>query len=138
MSSNSPANHVISANAHNLWWLPTLLAGRWIDDWEPLIGALSFRWAGFALVGLVLLACVRRLRGRAPSPDYYLLAAALGVGWFLFTPRAHEYPALALARGRPRPGLARGRNRVKPAAPAPGPVAATASGVVPVSRPAGR
>ena len=91
MSTNSTANHVISANAHNLWWLPTLLQGRWIDDWEPLVGTLSYRWAALALVGVVMLLCLARLvRGR---PDLYLLAAALAAGWFFFTVRAHEYHA---------------------------------------------
>lgn len=61
MSTNSTANHVISANAHNLWWLPTLLAGRWIDDAEPLVGPLAYRWAGVALVLVVLGWCLWRV-----------------------------------------------------------------------------
>ena len=93
MSTNSPANQVISANAHNLWWLPTLWAGRWIDDGELLVAGLSYRWVGIGLVGLVLLAALSRLRRRCPRPDPYLLAATLGAGWFFFTPRAHEYHA---------------------------------------------
>jgi hypothetical protein len=92
MNTNSTANHVISANAHNLWWIPTLVAGRWIDDWEQL-GPMSYRAAGVALVLLVLAACLLRLLVLRPGPDLYLLAAALGSGWFFFTPRAHEYHA---------------------------------------------
>jgi hypothetical protein len=92
MNTNSTANHVISANAHNLWWLPSLAENRWIDDWERL-GPLSFRTLGVALVLLVLAACLARLWRGSPRPDLYLLAAALGCGWFLFTPRAHEYHA---------------------------------------------
>jgi hypothetical protein len=58
-------NHVVSANAHNLW-------------------------VGLALVGLVVLACLARLRpGRGPA-DPYRLAGLLVVGWFFVTPRAHE------------------------------------------------
>jgi hypothetical protein len=109
MSTNSPANQVISANAHNLWWLPTLAAGRWINDSEPLIGALSYRWAGVGLVLLVVGVSLARLRWPGQKPDLYLLAAALGAGWFLVTPRAHEYhaffvlPFLAVAwPARPR------------------------------------
>jgi hypothetical protein len=93
MSTNSPANHVISANAHNLWWLPTLWAGGWIDDAEVLVAGLSYRWVGIGLVGLVLLATLGRLRRSCPRPNPYLLAATLGAGWFFFTPRAHEYHA---------------------------------------------
>jgi hypothetical protein len=36
--------------------------------------------------------CVARVL-RGPSPDLFLLGAALGAGWFFFTPRAHEYHA---------------------------------------------
>jgi hypothetical protein len=93
MNTNSPANRVISANAHNLWWLPTLVQGRWIEDSEPLLGLLSYRWIGAGLVLLVLSACLARVVRRGPEPDYFLLAAALGAGWFFFTPRAHEYHA---------------------------------------------
>ena len=93
MSTNSPANQVISANAHNLWWLPTLAAGRWINDSEPLLGGLSYRWAGVGLVLLVLGLSLARLFSRRASPDLFLLAAGLGAGWFFFTPRAHEYHA---------------------------------------------
>jgi dolichyl-phosphate-mannose-protein mannosyltransferase len=93
MSTNSPANHVISANAHNLWWLPTLGAERWIDDAELLVGGISYRWVGICLVGLVLLTTLVRLVRPGSRPDPLLLAATLGAGWFFFTPRAHEYHA---------------------------------------------
>jgi hypothetical protein len=112
MSTNSTANHVISANAHNLWWLPTLMAGRWIDDAE-LLGGVPYRWIGAALVLFVLGWCLWTGlgpgrspgrsnegatddgggRGRLPLADPALLAATLGAGWFFVTPRAHEYHA---------------------------------------------
>ncbi|MCC7104347.1 MAG: hypothetical protein IT307_04325 [Chloroflexi bacterium] len=107
MSTNSTANHVISANAHNLWWLPTLMAGRWVDDAE-LLGGVPYRWIGAALVLMVLGWClwtglgpgrstdsslVAGGRGRLPLADAALLAATLGAGWFFVTPRAHEYHA---------------------------------------------
>jgi dolichyl-phosphate-mannose-protein mannosyltransferase len=109
MSTNSTANHVISANAHNLWWLPTVGAGRWIDDVEPLAFGLSYRAVAIGLVGLVLLASLAwLLRGRG-TLEPFALAAALASGWFMFTPRAHEYhaffvlPFLAVAwPSRPR------------------------------------
>lgn len=101
-------NQVISANAHNLWWLPTLAKGRWIQDTELLRGLISYRAIALALVGLVLLGCLGQLR-RVPPPDSYLLAAALATGWFFVTPRAHEnhaffvLPFLAVAwPSRPR------------------------------------
>jgi hypothetical protein len=93
MNTNSTANHVISANADNLWWLATLAAGRWIDDWEPLIGHLSYRTVALLLVLSVLVACLRQLGQLRPRSDIYLLAATLGAGWFFFTVRAHEYHA---------------------------------------------
>ena len=93
MNTNSTANHVISANAHNLWWLPTLAAQRWIDDWESLVGPLSYRMAAALLVLGVLLACLHRLGRLRSRSDVYLLGAALGAGWFFFTVRAHEYHA---------------------------------------------
>ena len=103
MNTNSTANHVISANAHNLWWLPTLLAGRWVDDSELLLGMVEYRWVGAALVVAVLAVCLRSVLKETTMPQPALLAATLGAGWFFFTPRAHEYhaffvlPFLALA-----------------------------------------
>lgn len=93
MNTNSTANQVISANAHNLWWLPTLAAGRWVDDWEPFLGPIAYRWVGLALVCLALALCLGRLIARRDSPDLYLMAGTLGAGWFFLTPRAHEYHA---------------------------------------------
>ena len=80
----------ISANAHNIWWLPTLARGQFINDLEPVIGSIPFRWLAVGLVGLVLLACLARLTTKGDRPDLYLLTATLCAGWFFFTPRAHE------------------------------------------------
>jgi hypothetical protein len=93
MNTNSTANHVASANAHNLWWLPTLAAQRWIDDWEPLVGSLSYRTVAVLLVLGLLGACLHQLGRLHSRADLYLLAAALGAGWFFLTVRAHEYHA---------------------------------------------
>jgi sterol desaturase/sphingolipid hydroxylase (fatty acid hydroxylase superfamily) len=54
---------------------------------------LSYRWAAIGLVGLVLIGCLYRLMRERRAPDPFLLAATLGSGWFLVTPRAHEYHA---------------------------------------------
>jgi Gpi18-like mannosyltransferase len=95
---------VVSANAHNLWWL--VLEPRGLDsittpDAARLIGPLTFRLVAAALV-LVQLAvtCVLFWTGRASLAE----AAALGVlGWFVFTTQAHEnhpffvLPLLSLA-----------------------------------------
>jgi hypothetical protein len=95
---------VVSADAHNLWWL--VLAPHSEDaltllDSQRLLGPLTFR----GLAGLLVLAAL--------GASYWLYwtrraglaeAAALGaLGWFVFTTQAHEnhlffaLPLLALA-----------------------------------------
>jgi hypothetical protein len=90
LSTRSTANSVVSANAHNIWWLPTLVRSEWIDDWQPFIGPISYRLVGLALaavwLGLCLLAAAR-LRRRH---DVYLVAGALTFGFFALMVRAHE------------------------------------------------
>jgi hypothetical protein len=95
---------VVSADAHNLWWIvlaPHSENAIFTFDSEPLLGPLSFRLAAGLLVGasLVVSAWLYWTR-RASLPE----AAALTVlGWFAFTTQAHEnhlffaLPLLALA-----------------------------------------
>jgi hypothetical protein len=98
VNTRSTANWVISANAHNLWWLPTLARSQWIDDWEPFVGPLSYRMVATALVlawlGFCLFVALRLQR----RTDLYLVAGALGYGFFTLMVRAHEnHSFLALA-----------------------------------------
>jgi dolichyl-phosphate-mannose-protein mannosyltransferase len=102
LNTHSGTSRVISANAHNLWWLPTLARGSWIQDAERLLGPISYFWFGVGLVGVALAACLVYLF-RTESPNLYLLAATLLAAWYFFTPRAHEshpffiLPFLAIA-----------------------------------------
>jgi hypothetical protein len=95
---------VVSADAHNLWWLVVQSRGQdplFVQDAARFIGPASYRVVAAVLVGSVLLLTywlywTRRV-GLAE-------AAALGVlGWFTFTTQAHEnhlffaLPLLSLA-----------------------------------------
>ena len=95
---------VVSADAHNVWWL--LLAPRGEDpiflyDSLRVLGPLSYRTVAAVLVAAtVLLTCWLYWTRRASLAE----AAALSVlGWFTFTTQAHEnhlffaLPLLALA-----------------------------------------
>ena len=86
-SANSVA---LTAQAHNVWWVPTLLEWRFISDWEPLIGALSYRVVGLGMVALLLTALLTRLPNLRPRDRLYGLVATLIIGWFSLTVRAHE------------------------------------------------
>ena len=95
---------VVSADAHNLWWL--LLAPRgeepiFLYDSYRLLGPLSYRAvAGLLVAAMILLTCWLYWTRRASLTE----AAALSVlGWFTFTTQAHEnhlllaLPLLAIA-----------------------------------------
>src|SRR3712207_9088357 len=51
----------LTAQAHNLWWVPTLLEWRFITDGEPFLGPLSYRVVGLGMVALLLAALAVRL-----------------------------------------------------------------------------
>ncbi|MDQ3810329.1 MAG: hypothetical protein M3336_08565, partial [Chloroflexota bacterium] len=100
---------VVSANAHNLWWLVSAAQGIdpvFTSDWLPAIGPLSYRAAAALLVSAQLAFTYWLLwTGRVGLAE----AAAMGVlGWFVFTTQAHEnhlffvLPLLALAVPRRR------------------------------------
>jgi Gpi18-like mannosyltransferase len=100
---------VVSADAHNLWWLVVGLHGQdplVTQDSTRVLGPLSYRTVGAALVAaMMLLTFWLYWTRRAGLAE----AAALGVlGWFTFTTQAHEnhlffaLPLLSLAwPGRP-------------------------------------
>ncbi len=101
---------VVSADAHNLWWIVTAM--RHVDplftpDSTRLVGPVTYRIAAAALVlAQFVFTYWLYWSRRVILPE----AAALGVlGWFVFTTQAHEnhlffaLPLLALALpGRPR------------------------------------
>ncbi len=107
---------VVSANAHNLWWL--VLQARGLDplftpDFTRFVGPFSYRTVAAGLVaGQFLFTYWLFWSGRARLAE----AAALGaLGWFTLTTQAHEnhlffvLPLLSLAWPRRRelllPGL---------------------------------
>lgn len=81
---------VVSANAHNLWWLLTLGRGLTIPDWAPFIGPVSYRAAGLGLTLGVLAAGLAAV-GREPDRlRLWVLAAFTGFGFFMLAPQVHE------------------------------------------------
>jgi hypothetical protein len=99
---------VVSANAHNLWWLGTAGAARWYLDQETLVGPVTYRLVGMSVVAA--LGCLALLRAaRAPS-----LAATFAAGaytafaFFMAMTQIHEnhmyvvFPLLAVAAAADR------------------------------------
>ncbi len=95
---------VVSADAHNLWWLvlePRGVDPLFVQDSARFIGPLTYRLVAAALVGgMVVLTCWLYWTRRAGLAE----AAALSVlGWFTFTTQTHEnhlffaLPLLSLA-----------------------------------------
>jgi hypothetical protein len=100
---------VVSADAHNLWWLVLHLRGQdplFIQDSARALGPLTYRSVGGALVAASMLLTGWLYWTRRAS---LVEAAALGIlGWFCFTTQAHEnhlffaLPLLSIAWPRRR------------------------------------
>jgi hypothetical protein len=94
---------VVSANAHNVWWVFSDGAARWYLDQDPFVGPLSYRLVGVGLVGAFAgLALLRALR--EPSFGAIFTAGAFtGFGFFMGMTQIHEnhmyvvFPLLAVA-----------------------------------------
>ena len=99
---------VVSANAHNLWWLVTRGKPDFVFDTEPLLGPLTYRQAAAALTLLVMAYGLWRTNPRARDGELSGVAAFLAFGWFMVTTRAHEnhdlfvLPLLVMATPRSR------------------------------------
>jgi dolichyl-phosphate-mannose-protein mannosyltransferase len=90
LETKSVNSQALTAQAHNLWWIPTLIEWRFINDWETVIGPLTYRMLGLGMVlALVVLVAVR-MRGLRPRDRLFSFIGLLTVGWFLVTVRAHE------------------------------------------------
>lgn len=95
---------VVSADAHNLWWLVLEPRGQdplFVPDTARALGPLTYRTIAATLVGAMLLLSYWLYWTRRAS---LAEAAALGIlGWFTFTTQAHEnhlffaLPLLSLA-----------------------------------------
>ncbi|MCC7371069.1 MAG: hypothetical protein IT306_21825 [Chloroflexi bacterium] len=90
LETKSVNAQALTAQAHNLWWIPTLVEWRFINDWEPLLGPITYRMVGLTLVlALVALVIVKLPRLR-PRDRLFSFIGLLTVGWFVVTVRAHE------------------------------------------------
>lgn len=74
--------------AFNLWHL--VLNGAVTEDTNPWIGGLSYRSAGFVLIGSIALACAWMLWHAADDRGRIRAAALLALGFFLFPTQIHE------------------------------------------------
>ncbi len=88
---------VISANAHNFWYLVSLGQSE-VEDMTRAFGVVPLRWFGIAALGVLYLLCLWRLR-----PPYganlYAAAAFIGFGCFVVLTQMHEnylYAVVAL------------------------------------------
>jgi Gpi18-like mannosyltransferase len=99
---------VVSANAHNVWWIVTNGKPDFVLDAEPLLGSLTYRQAAAALALLVSAYGFQRTDPRGRDGELSAMAAYLAFGWFLVTTRAHEnhfffaLPLLVMATPRSR------------------------------------
>jgi hypothetical protein len=95
---------VVSADAHNFWWLVMRPLGQeplFVEDSVRVLGPLSFRvLAGLLVLGSNAFACWLYWTDRASLAESSGMAV---LGWFVFTTQAHEnhlffaLPLLALA-----------------------------------------
>lgn len=90
LDNKSVNAQALTAQAHNLWWIPTLLEWRFINDWETLAGPLSYRLVALALVLALVGLVVYKLPSLRPRDRLFSFVGLLTVGWFMVTVRAHE------------------------------------------------
>jgi dolichyl-phosphate-mannose-protein mannosyltransferase len=95
----------LTINALNFWYLVTGGSVNWgynkplvLSDTASLLGPLSYRHVGVALLGAwTLLVLLLAFRARAHSRVWLLAAAMIALGIFLWPTRAHErYPLAAV------------------------------------------
>ena len=102
---------VVSANAHNVWWLVTNGKPDFVLDSEPLLGALTYRYVAIVLTLVVFGYGLWRTDPFAGQGELSMIAAYMAFGWFLVTTRAHEnhaffaLPLLVMAAPRSRTSL---------------------------------
>ena len=101
---------VISANAHNLWWIVTDAKPDFVMDADPLYDPITYRQAAGALSLLVMAFAIWRSDPWGRDGKVSATAAYLAFGWFIVTSRAHENHAFfalpLLVMATPRSGFA--------------------------------
>ena len=81
---------VVSANAHNIWWLVTRGKPDFVFDAEPLIDPVTYRQVAAVFSLLVIGYGLWRTDPWARDGELSAMAAFLAFGWFMVTTRAHE------------------------------------------------
>ena len=81
---------VVSANAHNVWWIITWARPDFVYDAESLVGPVTYRHVAIMLSLLVMGYALWRTDPRARNGELSAMAAYLAFGWFMVTTRAHE------------------------------------------------
>ena len=81
---------VVSANAHNVWWIVTGAKPDFVYDADALFGTVTYRHVALALSLLVMGYGLWRTDPRARNGELSAMAAYLAFGWFMVTTRAHE------------------------------------------------
>jgi hypothetical protein len=99
---------VVSANAHNVWWLVTSARPEFVFDADVLVEPVTYRQAAVALSLLVIGYGLWRTDPCGRDGELSAMAAYLAFGWFMVTTRAHEnhaffaLPLLVMATPRAR------------------------------------
>ena len=71
---------VMTAEVHNLWWVPTLVEWRYLGDWESLLGPLSYRAVALGMTSILLAVALARVPRLRPRDQLYGLVATVLVG----------------------------------------------------------
>jgi Gpi18-like mannosyltransferase len=90
LDTKSVNAQALTAQAHNIWWIPTLLEWRFISDWETVLGPISYRMIAMTLVLALVGLVVQRMPRLRPRDRLFSHIGLLTVGWFVMTVRAHE------------------------------------------------
>jgi Gpi18-like mannosyltransferase len=90
LNNKSVNAQALTAQAHNIWWIPTLLEWRFINDWEAIVGPISYRLVAMAMVLALVVLVVQRMPRLRPRDRLFSYIGLLAVGWFVVTVRAHE------------------------------------------------
>lgn len=99
---------VVTANAHNIWWIVTNGKPDFVMDAAPLLGDFTYRQVAAALSLLVIGYGLWRTDPHGRDGELSMMAAYLAFGWFMVTTRAHEnhaffaLPLLVMATPRSR------------------------------------
>jgi Gpi18-like mannosyltransferase len=81
---------VVTANAHNIWWLITWAKPDFVMDDATLFNPVTYRQAALVLSALVIGYALWRTDPRTRNGELSAMAAFTAFGWFMVTTRAHE------------------------------------------------